>query len=583
MKSKYENKTRKDGEEYTMWIQGFERIKCMAGHTGVVCGICQKDYHMSTGKLCVRCEGGGAIQPVGWVIIAFAGFTVVCAAVQSMRLYFGTGTTLDAYRSTKKIMAILDYKQNGTVKVAELHAALQRVNTEDDENTKLVSANTQLHLLRLLDTSESAVLRFKELWYVFQSQRLSGHYLNCYLKEAVPIVKTAADEWRRERLEVEFAELQRQVTVADIQGMFSFFDTDGSGKMEKNEVENLVGMLRQHGILDLESCLREKLGNSDAVSYVDFEAAIMGLGWDNVKVRQKLQQIMKQLQSQQEKERMRSRLLKELRGEKEGDASTLGLINATQTVQLNIELSANDAEEESSDEGDEFDEDFGDDPMDDLKSKLKLVVGHLQVFSSLGESISIAWPASFLFVADFFRVTRADIVAVFGIGCVLPMGYYQKLYVNFLLPIAGLGAILISYHVRRILAPHLDREDLASSHWRIVQLLLFIVYPGTALVMLQAYTCRLINGKYYLIADLSAQCYTGEWTLHALLASLGVVLYPIGDNMLVFATDNLSQLTIVCQGIQVYTATILWRNKAQLWLSKQCKRKYGLVYLRYER
>lgn len=50
---------------------------------------------------------------------------------------------------------------------------------------------------------------------------------------------------------------------------------------------------------------------------------------------------------------------------------------------------------------------------------------------------------------------------------------------------------------------------------------------------------------------------------NALLAALGVLLYPVG--------------------IQVYTYLLLLRHRHELWVSHKVQKRYGLVYLRYEK
>ena len=42
-------------------------------------------------------------------------------------------------------------------------------------------------------------------------------------------------------------------------------------------------------------------------------------------------------------------------------------------------------------------------------------------------------------------------------------------------------------------------------------MLLFIAYPGVALKVMQMFSCRHIDGTYWLVADMRLQCFTSEW------------------------------------------------------------------------
>ena len=80
--------------------------------------------------------------------------------------------------------------------------------------------------------------------------------------------------------------------------------------------------------------------------------------------------------------------------------------------------------------------------------------------------------------------------------------------------------------------------------------------------MLNAYSCREILGKYYLVQDLASPCYDAEWGQYAILATVGVMLYPLG--------------------ILFYSFLILRRNRHKLYMSLKLKRRYGMLYARYE-
>ena len=183
-------------------------------------------------------------------------------------------------------------------------------------------------------------------------------------------------------------------------------------------------------------------------------------------------------------------------------------------------------------------------------------------------SIAIAWPPIFTDLSKAYAVAQLDLLAVFGIGCLAPVPYYSKLYMQFMGPLLILGAIFCLFLFRaHVLRPGLGvslsqyRYELKNTHYAYVQSLLFLCYPGVSFVMIQAFNCRDVEGKWYLVADLSEVCYSEKWSGYAFLAMLGVCLYPIG--------------------ILVYMGTILFRNRHKLWsapmnsLGHSMKARYG--------
>ena len=184
-------------------------------------------------------------------------------------------------------------------------------------------------------------------------------------------------------------------------------------------------------------------------------------------------------------------------------------------------------------------------------------------------------------------------VAIFGVGCAVPMQYYNQLAVYFAMPILGLAGIWLWYLINRFVKGA-DPEESLDGAWNTVQTFLFMVtvtvavtitatiavsitviitisltfssphqiYPTTASVVLNAYNCREILGKYYLVQDLASPCYDAEWGQYAILATVGVMLYPLG--------------------ILFYSFLILRRNRHKLYMSLKLKRRYGMLYARYE-
>jgi hypothetical protein len=67
-----------------------------------------------------------------------------------------------------------------------------------------------------------------------------------------------------------------------------------------------------------------------------------------------------------------------------------------------------------------------------------------------------------------------------------------------------------------------------SSLFRALFMILFIAYPSVSQKILRTFRCRLVEGRYYLAADMRLQCYTREWYGYALYAGIMGALYVVG-------------------------------------------------------
>jgi len=88
------------------------------------------------------------------------------------------------------------------------------------------------------------------------------------------------------------------------------------------------------------------------------------------------------------------------------------------------------------------------------------------------------------------------------------------------------------------------------------------VYPICSEVILKTFYCTEADGRYFLVADLSKECYTREWLKYAVVAMVGVALYPVG--------------------ILLYSGSLLFRNRHKLYTSKKMIARYSILFVRYE-
>ena len=57
---------------------------------------------------------------------------------------------------------------------------------------------------------------------------------------------------------------------------------------------------------------------------------------------------------------------------------------------------------------------------------------------------------------------------------------------------------------------------------------LFLVYPLVSSTIFRIFVCKRIYGIDYLLADFTKECYTSEWRIYTIYASVMILVYPIG-------------------------------------------------------
>ena len=92
--------------------------------------------------------------------------------------------------------------------------------------------------------------------------------------------------------------------------------------------------------------------------------------------------------------------------------------------------------------------------------------------------------------------TQVDVVAIFGVGCAVPMQYYNQLTVYFAMPIVGLAGIWLWYLINRFVKGA-DPEESLDGAWNTVQTFLFMVTVTVAVTITATITVS-ITVHYHL-------------------------------------------------------------------------------------
>ena len=99
--------------------------------------------------------------------------------------------------------------------------------------------------------------------------------------------------------------------------------------------------------------------------------------------------------------------------------------------------------------------------------------------------------------------------------------------------------------------------------FRVASMVLFIAYPSVSTKIMRLYNCRLVEGHYWLVADMRLQCFTGQWLAYAVYGAIMCVLY-VG-------------------GLPFGILYVLWKRRDTLFgpRSAETMRTYGFLYDSY--
>jgi len=381
-----------------------------------------------------------------------------------------------------------------------------------------------------------------------------------------------------------------------IKDVFDAFDEDGSGMIDIQEMSAALERLSADGNVDRDDIADLfHIIDADSDGLISFEEFYIMMTADSqgetrrrmslisnafdikpkdaCKVEERQKPIDEQLN--EDKARLQARLM-----------------HTHQNVAMNAEL----AEEVTPDDDDDDDKNFMDDeeddeedeeddeelnereedqdPLEDLAAQLKILASHFQVMATFKMSISCNWPPIFGKVCAFFGFLNLDIVGMLGLDCIGHISFYTQLLNYFLLPILAAGALGLCVLAMVLIAEasndtgeEVDYSqdysyDPMSFGWKKMMLLLFFIYPGTTQIMLAQFKCLEVEGKHYLEADLSLECYNQDWAFHAVVAGCGVLIYTMG--------------------VPLFIYTLLTRNRYKLYSSRKFHARYSFVYVRFE-
>lgn len=187
---------------------------------------------------------------------------------------------------------------------------------------------------------------------------------------------------------------------------------------------------------------------------------------------------------------------------------------------------------------------YEEDPLRKFKGMLKIILSYCQVLGLLDKACpAVPWPDSFTFFTANLGFTLLDFVEVLPFGCIVGGGvsYYTSLILYISMPFAVISCLygVMKYKIYKEQQEHPDGASKSIKHIvnryiNIILLFILVLYPLVSVKVLSIFNCMPIDGTWYLIADTTAQCFDSEWGTYALVATAGILLYPVGIPFIIY-------------------------------------------------
>jgi hypothetical protein len=172
--------------------------------------------------------------------------------------------------------------------------------------------------------------------------------------------------------------------------------------------------------------------------------------------------------------------------------------------------------------------------------KLKITLTFVQCMSFMPLVFELPFPSTMSQTMKLLELSSLDIYVFFGeVSCHMQTTFKQKFVFHMLLLPIIFFCIWIVWKVvlqalkhKKKLKKHFEArftiESMKTHMYTLVSLLVFGVYAGLATKTFQMFKCKEIQGRFYLVADFSVECYVGTWWSYAVFAILCIIVYVIG-------------------------------------------------------
>lgn len=184
----------------------------------------------------------------------------------------------------------------------------------------------------------------------------------------------------------------------------------------------------------------------------------------------------------------------------------------------------------------------------------KALVSFLQLATAVTGVVDIEWPSGFKSVTDALTFINFDFVPWNTLSCVVQIDFYTKFWVMCVTPVLAMGMLAAGFFSLMWLLDRRDNNDdtllvrvkRKAQFTRLMLFTLFLLYPGVSARVLGFFACREVEGKWYLLADMSLGCGLSDrkWSQYLPMAVVFVMVYALGIPAVFFYS--------------------VWRNRANL-------------------
>jgi len=223
-----------------------------------------------------------------------------------------------------------------------------------------------------------------------------------------------------------------------------------------------------------------------------------------------------------------------------------------------------------------------------LRTKLKILVGFLQVVMAMESGINMLWPEKWRSGIDPIRWISLNWYSVDFVSCILNTTYFERYVIQMIVPLV----VVLLFQLLRIYAQKSDEDArrfdvettlkrpkgqsfwsgassaqqtqspevtagraatsmprqqikigeikkdalfTAADTWRWTFILLFLVYPQCTEMVFSLFRCeKLSDGNEYLSADYETQCWTGTHKHFVVPGIFALLIYPLGIPLFIF-------------------------------------------------
>ena len=208
-----------------------------------------------------------------------------------------------------------------------------------------------------------------------------------------------------------------------------------------------------------------------------------------------------------------------------------------------------------------------------LSGVIKIFMNYAQIFS-LASSFDINWPDMIIVLFDRTKEFSSPKISFYSSDCTIGWNYYDKLLVYLLLPLVYIlivSFILITYtkyiyekkrnhflFTEKWKKKYKTKEQYINKHpeprifynaWACTSILigLFLAWPTLIKQSLSIIPCKKYGNKYYLLEDLSIECYTPQHNGYSIVCYVSLIIYGIAVPMIAYNLINQKKYSLYDQ------------------------------------